>query len=623
MRKVIIRSVVLLPALLAVPLALLAQTPVTVGYPANFDAYNNTGGPVYGFEIEADGIVGADVTRVFGANFIQAGGSCLIRYCTGSIVPFAGGVYVRWKSPYDPNTQQFTQSTPVPNGTVANGESCWTVGLGARYAAAGCEHFGISTTRNPTNTVYRWLVPDPQNPGQLIPYAGPTVPLPPPLIAVIPPAQPGAAPAVAFEIHVPAPPEPKFGDAQWVKVFKLEVEREVDLNELMGGNAVVPEQPQQAETEWKLLQFNPHSANSGVLHSQGNLGNRSRAVVRRYEHYKYTGSYDPASHQAMCGGDGSCNAPLAGELGDIIGVQNAAANLGVESLAPVGVSPGSGSGLGQTMTFTFDDPRGWQDLNVVNILIGSFLDGRNACYLAYSRPLGVLYLVNDPGTALLPGVALNGQGSVSNSQCTIGTGSLALGNGNTLTLTLAVNFSPSFAGNKVVYLAARDIAQNNSGWQALGTWGVPGAAAGSPSVGGATPSRITGSSQTLVFTFTDTKGVSDLGVVNILINDFLDGRNSCYLAYSRPASVLYLVNDPGTGLLPGLTLNGSGSLGNRQCSVSGAGSSFKATGNTLTLTLNLTFAPAFSGNRVIYLAARDSADVGNSGWQAMGSWTVQ
>ena len=42
---------------------------------------------------------------------------------------------------------------------------------------------------------------------------------------------------------------PKFGDAQWVKVYKLEVDREVQLEELMGGNAVVPEGPQQAETD--------------------------------------------------------------------------------------------------------------------------------------------------------------------------------------------------------------------------------------------------------------------------------------------------------------------------------------------------------------------------------------
>ncbi len=112
------------------------------------------------------------------------------------------------------------------------------MGLGARYPAAGCEHFGISTIRNPTRIIYRWLVPDPNNPGQLTYYTGsnvpvpgapaPTpipVPLPQPAINVIAPAQPGGAAAVAFEIQAPPPPPPapkpvpQYGDAQWVKVY--------------------------------------------------------------------------------------------------------------------------------------------------------------------------------------------------------------------------------------------------------------------------------------------------------------------------------------------------------------------------------------------------------------------
>jgi len=74
-------------------------------------------------------------------------------------------------------------------------------------------------------------------------------------------------------------------------------------------------------------------------------------------------------------------------------------------------SPSSGSGMAQTMTYTFSDSRGYTDLGVVNILINNFLDGRAACYLAYSEPLNVLYLVNDSGTGLSAGLALNGGGA--------------------------------------------------------------------------------------------------------------------------------------------------------------------------------------------------------------------
>jgi len=125
-----------------------AQLPVVIGYPSNFDAFNKTGGEVNGFEIEADGITPADVTRVFGMPY--AGASCYIRYCQGTVMTFPGGVYIRWSSPVDPTTHQSMLATPPANGTVATGESCWTLGLGARYSAAGCEHFGISTLRNPT-----------------------------------------------------------------------------------------------------------------------------------------------------------------------------------------------------------------------------------------------------------------------------------------------------------------------------------------------------------------------------------------------------------------------------------------------------------------------------------------
>jgi hypothetical protein len=287
------------------------------------------------------------------------------------------------------------------------------------------------------------------------------------------------------------------------------------------------------------------------------------------------------------------------------------------------VRPPSGSATGQTMVFEFSDVRGWQDLNVMNILINNALDGRAACYLAYSRPLNVLYLMNDAGTALLTGLTLNGSGSLSNSQCTLnGVGSSAIGSAGTLTLTLNLTFGAGFTGNKVVYLAARDLALDNSGWVALGTWNVPGGST-FPSVGGVSPANGAGPNPTLTFTFGDTKGYQDLGVVNILINDALDGRQACYLAYSQPLKVLYLVNDPGTGLTSGLTLNGMGSISNGQCTVNSAGSSATANGNSLMLVLNVAFTNTFSGHRVIYMASRDLTDANSSGWQAVGTWLAQ
>jgi hypothetical protein len=203
-----------------------------------------------------------------------------------------------------------------------------------------------------------------------------------------------------------------------------------------------------------------------------------------------------------------------------------------------------------------------------------------------------------------------------------GFGSSAQGSGSLLTLTLNLSFSAAFGGNKVVYMAARSLTQN-TGWQALGIWSVPGAAPTSLGVLVAGPARGGGLNQSFTFTFTDTKGYQDLGVLNILINNSLDARQACYLGYSRPLNTLYLVNDAGSGLLTGLPLNGLGSTANSQCAINGAFSSVSGVGTVLTLTLYVTFAPTFGGNRIVYLAARDLTDSSSSGWQAAGTWAVQ
>jgi List-Bact-rpt repeat protein len=332
-------------ALLAAPLVAHAQSAVMVGTLGNFDVLNNTGQEAHGFEIQLEGIHAADIYRIFG----NWGGTNVIRYGAGTATDYSTGVYVRWTSPWDPGTQTFTLSTPVPTSlATVPGESCWTLGMGQAYYSAGCEHFGISAYRNPTITTYHWLVADPQNPGALT-YAGAAVSLPAPIWTVVPPAQVGNPPAVVAQIEAaPAPAPAVFGDAQWVKTYKTENPGEVQLEELVGGDPVVPQDAAQLEVSWKLIQQDPPDGSKrkgkGQQVNGGNLGNGSHAVVRRYEHYEYTGAYDPVTHEALCGGDGSCSAPLDGELGDAIGAQNAAANVNVPSLTVTRVNNGTVSG---------------------------------------------------------------------------------------------------------------------------------------------------------------------------------------------------------------------------------------------------------------------------------------
>lgn len=279
------------------------------------------------------------------------------------------------------------------------------------------------------------------------------------------------------------------------------------------------------------------------------------------------------------------------------------------------------------MLFTFSDPRGWQDLGVVNILINNFIDGRSACYLAYVVPSSTLVLVDDAGRAGGPyagSVTLGNSTAIQNSQCAV-TLTSANGSGDTLSLMLNITFQSAFAGNRIQYLAARDAAQNSSGWLPLGVWQVPSASSTTTtSVVGVNPAQGSGLNSTpFTFRFADTKGYADLGVENILINTALDGRHACYLAYARTVNVLYLVNDTGDGLLPGKNLNTSGTLSNGQCVVSWGATSLVVGGPDLSLSLNIGFTSGFGPNLIIYLAARDADEGNNTGWQSMGTWTAQ
>ena len=296
----------------------------------------------------------------------------------------------------------------------------------------------------------------------------------------------------------------------------------------------------------------------------------------------------------------------------------------------VDLTPSAGAGNEQVFRFQFTHPSGYQSLDVLDILTNRFLDGRQACYLAYSVTSSTLLLVNDQGQAGGPFAGAAPLGSsvpIQNSQCSVTLVS-AVGTGNTLSLALDVTFKQAFGGNRIVYVAAQDHALRNTGWQGLGVWQIPFTIPGTITVTGLSPQRevaeTSSSTVQMQVTLMDTKG-GDFGVVNILINDFLDGRKACYLAYVASSSKLILVDDQGNvgGHYAGsLVLNGAGSIANGQCTINGTGSAVSFAANTLKLTLNLTFDHSFAGNRVVYVAGRDIAEDNNTDWQAVGTLAV-
>ena len=295
-------------------------------------------------------------------------------------------------------------------------------------------------------------------------------------------------------------------------------------------------------------------------------------------------------------------------------------------------SPPFGTGMTQTLGFTFMryDAQGF---TVANVLINGALDGRQACYLAFvpsGRNAGSLFLVDNAGNAGEPyaGMALPGSGSIGNEQCTVnGAGSFVSGDGSGLGLSLNVTFTPAFAGPKVVYGAVQYQGMSPSGWQALGTWTVPGASAIGLSAGGVNPARSTGLSQNYTFAFTDHDGWADVSIANVLINDAINGIGACYLAVvpaSAESATVFLVDDAGHagGPFHGMVLPGTDTISNSQCAIAGQGSSITAGGNTLTLTLAISFRPVFADNRIVFAAARNAKQT--SGWRPVGTtWVVR
>lgn len=287
-------------------------TPTAFGSLCNFDVYNETEDETHGFEIELEDLSSVDVPYTFGGSYL--------RYGSPTVSDIPGGVVVRYAATYDAGSHSWSAGTPVP-ATISptDGHRCYQFGS-PDYATSGCEHFGVSLSGNPTATHYYWLVEDPANPGTLIRHPV-AIDLSTPVYNVIVPNG-GGQPEVEAEFEAP-----RQGDAKWLKVYKTELKRNVKLEELLSDDPVVPHDAAETETEWELIEQDPRKPHGGNHFAADKMRKDSKSVIRRYELYEYTGLYD-AEHEPLCGGDGSCSVPQPGELGDYIGAQMAAANIG-------------------------------------------------------------------------------------------------------------------------------------------------------------------------------------------------------------------------------------------------------------------------------------------------------
>ena len=285
---------------------------------------------------------------------------------------------------------------------------------------------------------------------------------------------------------------------------------------------------------------------------------------------------------------------------------------------PASVTPSSGSGSSETFAFAFTDPAGATDITATQIGINTADVGSSACWMYYAAASRTIYLANNAGAFANAGLILGSSGTLVNSQCTVNvsTSSVSL-SGNTLTLNVALSFTPTFAGTQNIYLWARNATVTSSFVQE-GTWTVPAPTGPVPS--SVTPSSGSGSSQTFAFAFSDAAGAADITAAQVGINTADVGSNACWMYYATATRMIYLANNAGSFANPGMALGSIGTLENSQCTVNVAASSVALSGNTLTLSLALTFEPAFAGAQNIYLWVRNATVT--SAFVQDGTWTV-
>jgi hypothetical protein len=241
-----------------------------------------------------------------------------------------------------------------------------------------------------------------------------------------------------------------------------------------------------------------------------------------------------------------------------------------------------------------------------------------------STPVGVTssaqqVTVTDTGTGALAitSIAIGGTNPGDFAQTNNCLGTLSPG----ANCTISVTFTPAATGSRSGTLIITDNSGNVSGTQQnVGLSGTGATAPGTPVPVSASPINGSGTTQTFTLTYLDDNGISDVKNLYVLFNPTSSMAYGCDVSYYQTATSnrIYLANDAGTGWLPSVSVASSTPLANSQCTVTGSG--ITSSGNELTLSLTITFAAGFSGQKNVYMEAIGAS--GNSGWVLQGTWTT-
>lgn len=136
------------------------------------------------------------------------------------------------------------------------------------------------------------------------------------------------------------------------------------------------------------------------------------------------------------------------------------------------------------------------------------------------------------------------------------------------------------------------------------------------------PSSGTGTHQTFVFHYSSAAGASDIGQTWQIVYPSGQGIPSCVIGWYRGTPGTFVLwGDVGWQDQQSAAPNTAVTLENSQCQLHMANTSVSGTGNTLTITTDVTFKPATAGPKVVVMYGW-SAGGGYGSQTAAGSWTV-
>ena len=277
------------------------------------------------------------------------------------------------------------------------------------------------------------------------------------------------------------------------------------------------------------------------------------------------------------------------------------------------VSPSSGSGPTGEFFFNYSDLNGIDDLSVLAANINTSPTAVGGCTLEHDRANQTVRLADDAGTGWLGPVPIGQAWTLGNSRCRVDFArAVELLAGYSIHVRLI--FSPSFVGEKRIFLYAEDRGGLNSGWQNKGSWSVT--ANVPPRFVSVIPSSGEGYNQIFSVLVYDANGVDDLASVYLAFES-LDGPSQCEVLVFLPDGDFILRADEGGGEIR----PAEGRLENSSCSLNLGTSSTTREGAETRVSFDLTFKAAFEGPKEILGRTSDLSEFALRSIE-LGTWTV-